>query len=75
MPGQCFLNAGAYVLWYGFSPWTPAFRQRKGQVRTRIPEQDRTHGFGFNHFVEDDVFDRLWRELVPLAEDVTPKLR
>jgi hypothetical protein len=74
LPRQCGLRGGAYILWFAHSPWTPALRQRKKQVKTRIPETDRAAGFGFHHFVNEDDMDRIWRELAPLAEDITPRL-
>lgn len=71
---QCVLRDGAYLLWYAHAPWTPAFRQRKAQIRTRIPEKDRAAGLGLQHFLEEDDLDRLRRELLPMAEDLTPRL-
>lgn len=40
---------GAYVCWYAFSPWCEPFVERKLAFRSRISEQDRQSGRGFQH--------------------------
>ena len=52
LPGQCAGNRelGA-VWWYGFSPWTDAFKARKLHISPRRDAFDRKHGFGAQHEV------------------------
>lgn len=64
LPGQCGGNPelGA-IWWYGFSPWTGAFKARKAQIATRRADFDRKHGFGAQHEAAVHELDERWSRL------------
>ena len=64
LPGQCAGNRelGA-IWWYGFSPWTGAFKARKAQIGTRRDSFDKKHGFGAQHEAAAAELDARWSKL------------
>ncbi len=50
------------ILHYGYSPWNEKFLSRKQQIATKIPEEDRLRGYGWQHFLTtpqlQQAFDR-----------------
>jgi Glycosyl transferase family 2 len=50
---------GLTNFWFGLSPWSLAFRERKLQVKTKISESDRINGLGYQHFSAMEHFDEL----------------
>jgi len=64
LPGQCAgdRELGA-IWWYGFSPWTTAFKARKTQIGTRRADFDRKHGFGAQHAAAAHELDERWLKL------------
>lgn len=44
---------GPFLLWLGFYPWNDKFRQRKAQIRARIPQSDFDQGFSWQHAWDD----------------------
>ncbi len=73
LPGQ--INGSpefAAIWWYGFSPWTDAFKRRKLGIDARRPTFDRKHGMGIQHKVNTPELDLRWSHLVPMASDLAP---
>jgi Glycosyl transferase family 2 len=64
LPGQCASkrDLGA-IWWYGFSPWTAAFKARKLQIATRRADFDKKHGFGVQHDGSMAELERRWQKL------------
>ena len=64
LPGQCSSkrDLGA-IWWYGFSPWTAAFKARKLQIATRRADFDKKHGFGVQHDGSMAELERRWQKL------------
>ncbi len=58
------------VLHYGYSPWNQRFLARKQQIATKIPEEDRVRGYGWQHFLTSPelqkAFDR--RDRLPFVD-------
>jgi hypothetical protein len=54
---------GAYLLWYGWSPMKHV-RERKLQIKSRIPKSDFEKGFGIEHNVDADElqwkYENIW---------------
>lgn len=48
-----------YCLWYGFSPY-PQVKQRKLQIQSRIPDEDKKRGFGVEHLVSETELESKW---------------
>jgi hypothetical protein len=79
LPGQC---AGTRELgsiwWYGFSPWTEAFKARKLHISARRDPFDRKHGFGAQHDATRLELEARWSKLrgaaQPLFADAAPTI-
>lgn len=41
------------ILWYGYSPFNENVIKRKLQIQTKIPDSDKSMGFGFQHLVSE----------------------
>jgi hypothetical protein len=69
LPGQCASKRelGA-IWWYGFSPWTQAFKARKLQIAGRRADFDRKHGFGAQHDGSAAELERRWQKLTPMSQ-------
>jgi hypothetical protein len=69
LPGQIASkrDLGA-VWWYGFSPWTDAFKARKLQIADRRADFDKKHGFGAQHDGSSIELEVRWRKLRPLSQ-------
>lgn len=61
---------GALILWFGYSPWTEPFRQRKLQIQTKIPAQDLAEGKGFHHILNNETLAIARNKEVGKAEDL-----
>lgn len=72
LPGQIASkrDLGA-IWWYGFSPWTQAFKDRKLQIATRRDDFDKRHGFGAQHDGSALELEARWRKLMPLSRPLT----
>jgi hypothetical protein len=64
LPGQVAGNRelGA-IWWYGFSPWTDAFKARKLQIATKRADFDKKHGFGAQHDGSVLELEARWQKL------------
>jgi Glycosyl transferase family 2 len=60
--GRASREDGA-IWWYGFSPWTEAFRTRKRQFANTIGEFDKRFGWGVQHYAELETIDDRWNKL------------
>lgn len=65
----------AAIWWYGFSPWTKAFVDRKRQIGPSIAEHDRKAGFGFQHQMSNDAMEEARSKLIALAGPLMPRRR
>ena len=74
LPGQCASNRelGA-VWWYGFSPWTDAFKARKLAIAPRKDAFDRKHGFGAQHEVTPAELEARWSRLRVSSRPLLPE--
>jgi hypothetical protein len=74
LPGQCAGNRelGA-IWWYGFSPWTDAFKARKLHISTRRDAFDRKHGFGAQHEAGPSDLEARWSKLRALSRPLFPQ--
>lgn len=68
LPRQCngTRDLGA-VWWYGFSPWSNAFKARKLQISTKRDSFDVKNGFGAQHQADVAELDGRWSKLAPLS--------
>lgn len=68
LPRQC---NGSHELgsirWYGFSPWSNAFKARKLQISERRDSFDVKNGFGAQHQADIAELDGRWSKLAPLS--------
>jgi hypothetical protein len=55
------------IRWYGFSPWTDAFKARKLQISGRRDSFDIKNGFGAQHQADLVELDGRWSKLTPLS--------
>jgi hypothetical protein len=46
-----FRTPNIMILHFGYSPWNEYFLERKRQIATKIPEEDRIRGYGWQHFL------------------------
>ena len=76
LPGQCAGNRelGA-IWWYGFSPWTDAFKARKLHISTRRDAFDRKHGFGAQHDASRLELEGRWSKLRRPHRTAVPEAR
>ena len=68
LPGQ--INGSsefASIWWYGFSPWTSEFKNRKLGIDSRRASFDKKYQMGVQHDVSPQGLDLRWSHLVPLA--------
>jgi len=74
LPGQCAgkRELGA-IWWYGFSPWTDAFKARKLHISTRRDAFDRKHGFGAQHEAGPSDLEARWSKLSALSRPLFPE--
>lgn len=64
----------AAILWYGYSPFTEGLIERKLQIQTRLPAEDRAKGFGVEHYVDRSQLINNFRYFQQFAEDLSEKL-
>lgn len=55
------------IRWYGFSPWSNAFKARKLQISERRDSFDVKNGFGAQHQADIAELDGRWSKLAPLS--------
>ncbi|SFV34663.1 glycosyltransferase family 2 protein [Hyphomicrobium facile] len=55
------------IRWYGFSPWSNAFKARKLQISDRRDSFDVKNGFGAQHQADIAELDGRWSKLRPLS--------
>lgn len=55
------------IRWYGFSPWSNAFKARKLQISDRRDSFDIKNGFGAQHQADIAELDGRWSKLRPLS--------
>lgn len=55
------------IRWYGFSPWSNAFKARKLQISQRRDSFDVKNGFGAQHQADIAELDGRWSKLAPLS--------
>jgi hypothetical protein len=60
----------AAIWWYGFSPWTDAFKRRKLGIAPRRDSFDRKHGFGAQHDARPAELDFRWSRLFGLSHSL-----
>lgn len=51
------------IFWYGWSPWTKEFIQRKLQIQHKIPQIDKDRGFGSHHLQNSEELDRSYLDV------------
>lgn len=61
----------AAIWWYGFSPWTDAFKRRKLGIAPRRDTFDRKHGFGAQHDARPAELDLRWSRLFGFSHTLT----
>jgi hypothetical protein len=68
LPRQCngSRDLGS-IRWYGFSPWSNAFKSRKLQISTKRDSFDVKNGFGAQHQADIAELDGRWSKLAPLS--------
>lgn len=68
LPRQCngSRDLGS-IRWYGFSPWSNAFKARKLQISQKRDSFDIKNNFGAQHEVDAAELDRRWSRLAPLS--------
>ena len=49
------------VLWYGWSPFNNKSIERKLQIQNKMPESDKTNGFGSQHVTDLDKLNTTFR--------------
>jgi hypothetical protein len=64
------IQDGAYVLWYGFSPWNERFIQRKLAFAPKVSATDRQVGFGWQHLIGAEQMAQQHRDMLPHAKDL-----
>jgi hypothetical protein len=74
-PGRHFF--GKYsndfiILWYGYSPFTEGFLERKIQIGNRLSNMDKEIGNGRHHLMNIDEHVSLLREYQTESEDLLP---
>jgi hypothetical protein len=62
--------SGAFIKWFGFSPWNEHFKKRKLQIKPTIPESNYSKGFGIQHFVDVQQLEELYCRYVNQAQDL-----
>jgi hypothetical protein len=55
------------IRWYGFSPWSNAFKARKLQISSKRDVFDVKNGFGAQHQADIAELDGRWSKLAPLS--------
>lgn len=76
LPGQ--INGSrdfAAIYWYGFSPWTRAFKKRKLDIDARRAAFDRKHRMGVQHEAREADLDLRWSTLLAHAHDLRGGIR
>jgi len=58
-----------YVLWFGWSPW-PQVKNRKLQIKTKIPQEDKDLGLGMEHLIPPDDMDEYFEKFSPTSRDL-----
>ena len=68
LPRQCngSRDLGS-IRWYGFSPWSNAFKARKLQISEKRDPFDVKNGFGAQHQAGLAELDGRWSKLAPLS--------
>lgn len=61
---------GLLCKWFGFAPWVPELRARRMQIQTRIPQDDKDRGYGFQHQVNEASLTAMWQSEVAISGDL-----
>lgn len=64
--GRHFVNVTTdrlAIFWYGWSPWTQEFIDRKLQIKHKIPEIDISRGFGTHHLQDAEALHNSYTEI------------
>jgi hypothetical protein len=63
------------ILWYGYSPYNKLLKQRKLQIKDKIPESDKIKGFGTEHFYDDYKLDTLYVDYLNMSRSLIEDIR
>lgn len=59
LPGKVEISSNlASVRWFGYSPWTPEFLERKAQIESKRADFDKQNRLGEQHAFDVDELDR-----------------
>lgn len=73
LPGQHRSSRDqAAIWWYGYSPWSSAFKQRKLQIAPTLDGFDVRHGWSRQHVASLREFEAHWASLRALAAPLIP---
>ena len=73
LPGQIAGNRElGSIWWYGFSPWTEAFKARKLHIATRRDAFDKRHGLGIQHETGRAELEHRWSRLRAASAPLFP---
>lgn len=62
------------VLWYGYSPLSEKTMKRKLQIQGKIPDSDKSQGFGHHHFTNESKLMDNYNRYLPLVQDLSVEL-
>lgn len=63
------------VLWYGWSPFNRKTLDRKLQIQNRIPESDKSRGFGSQHIADEQKLNTIYiRDFYPFAVNLKSEI-
>ncbi len=60
-----------WTLWYNNSPWNEPMKQRKLQIKTQIPEHNKSLGWGFQHLYPIEKMEEDYNAMKEHAEDLS----
>lgn len=64
LPGQMTADrSDAAIWWYGFSPWSDAFKARKLRIAATRDDFDKRYGFGIQHEIDSAGLEARWNDL------------
>lgn len=67
-------NESLQVCWYGWSPFNEKIIQRKLQIQNKIPESDKSRGFGREHLTSREQLKKDFTNLQSRARDLSKEL-
>jgi NedA-like, galactose-binding domain len=74
IPGLSLSEQPALILWYGYSPWLPAFIRRKLQIGAQVPVSDARVGWGLAHLAKAEELDARRHEMLPHVRDLSREI-